>query len=46
VFTDVTVITGEIGNDELDLRAASGFFLFVPPGLNEQAVKTAGLTLL
>jgi SAM-dependent methyltransferase len=46
VFTDVTVITGEIGKDELDLRAASGFFLFVPPGLNEQAVKTAGLTLL
>jgi SAM-dependent methyltransferase len=46
VFNDVAVITGEIGKDELDLRAASGFFLFVPPGLNEQAVKTAGLTLL
>ena len=31
---------------ELDMRTASGFFLFVPPGLNEQAIKTAGLNLL
>jgi SAM-dependent methyltransferase len=46
VFTDNAVITGEISKRELDLRTASGFFLFVPPGLNEVAIKAAGLTLL
>ena len=45
-FTDVAVITGEIAKSELDIRTASGFFLFVPPGLNEGAIKAAGLTLL
>jgi SAM-dependent methyltransferase len=45
-FTDVAVLTGEIGKDELDMRAASGSFLFVPPGLNEQAIKAAGFKLL
>ena len=45
IFTDVSVITGEIAKSELDLRTASGFFLFVPPGLNETAIKAAGLTM-
>ena len=46
VFTDVAVITGEIAKSELDIRTASGFFLFVPPGLNEEAIKAANLALL
>ena len=46
VFTDVAVVTGSISKDELDMRTASGFFLFVPPGLNEQAIETAGLKLV
>jgi len=46
VFTDVAVVTGEIAKSELDIRTASGFFLFVPPGLNEEAIKAANLTLL
>jgi len=47
VFTDTAVVTGEVSKSELDLRTASGFFfLFVPPGFNEQAIKAAGLTLL
>jgi SAM-dependent methyltransferase len=46
VFTDNAVITGEIAKSELDLRSASGFFLFVPPGFNEEAIKAVGLTLL
>jgi SAM-dependent methyltransferase len=46
VFTDNAVITGEIAKSELDLRTAIGFFLFVPPGFNEEAIKAAGLTLL
>jgi SAM-dependent methyltransferase len=46
VFTDNAVVTGEVAKSELDLRTASGFFLFVPPGLNEEAIKAAGLKLL
>ena len=45
-FTDVAVITGEIAKSELDIRTASGSFLFVPPGLNETVLATAGLALL
>jgi SAM-dependent methyltransferase len=45
-FTDVAVITGEIAKSELDVRTASGFFLLVPPGLNEEAIRAAGLRLL
>lgn len=45
VFTDVAVVTGEIAKSELDIRTASGFFLLVPPGFNEEATKFAGLTL-
>jgi SAM-dependent methyltransferase len=46
VFTDVAVITGAITKSELDIRVASGPFVFVPPGINEYAIKAAGLTLL
>ena len=45
-FTDVAVMTGAIAKSELDIRTASGFFLFVPPGLNEAAIVAAGLTVL
>jgi SAM-dependent methyltransferase len=44
-FTDLAVVTGEIAKSELDIRTASGFFLFVPPGLNEAAIEAAGLNL-
>ena len=37
---------GEISKPELDLRAGLGFYLFVPPGVNEAAIAAAGLTLL
>jgi ubiquinone/menaquinone biosynthesis C-methylase UbiE len=42
VFTDPTVITGPVTNDELALRSSIGLFLFVPPGLNEQLIEAAG----
>jgi SAM-dependent methyltransferase len=45
-FTDVAVMTGEIAKTELDIRTASGFFLFVPPGHNEAAIAASGLTVL
>src|SRR5262249_48915918 len=41
-FTDVAVVTGEIAKNELDIRTASGAFLFVPQGYNEQAIRAAG----
>jgi SAM-dependent methyltransferase len=46
VFTDSLVITGAVAKSELDIRTADGFFLFVPPGLDEEAIKVAGLALL
>ena len=46
VFTDPVVITGPVTNDELALRSSVGLFLFVPPGVNEQLIKDAGLKLV
>jgi SAM-dependent methyltransferase len=47
VFTDPFVLTGAVAKDEIDGRSALGSNLFfVPPGLNEEAIGTAGLTLL
>lgn len=46
LFTDPVVVTGAVTNDELALRSAIGFFLFVPPGINERLIDEAGLRLL
>jgi SAM-dependent methyltransferase len=46
IYTDNFVLTGAVAKDELDRRAAIGFHLIVPPGFNEQSIKTAGLTLI
>lgn len=46
LFSDPVVLTGAVAKTELDIRAATGVFLFVPPGINERAIKNAGLTLL
>src|SRR5256886_15241070 len=46
VFTDPVVITVQVTNDELALRGSIGLFLFVPPGVNEQLIETAGLRLV
>ena len=40
------VVTGAVAKSALDIRAATGFFLFVPPGLNEDAIQAAHLTLV
>ena len=39
------VLTGPVTIDEFTIRASVGAFLFVPPGVNENAVAAAGLTL-
>ena len=46
LFTDPVVVTGPVTNDELALRSLVGFFLFVPPGVNEQLIEQAGLRLI
>lgn len=46
LFTDPVVVTGAVAKAELDQRAANGFYLFVPPGVNEAAIAAAGLDLL
>ena len=46
LFTDPAVLTGAVAKSAMDIRAAAGFFLFVPPALNEKAIEAAGLTLL
>ncbi len=45
-FTDSTILTGAVAKSELDIRAAVGFFVFVPPGLDEQGIEAAGLKLV
>lgn len=46
LFSDPVVVTGAVSKAELDVRAATGFFLFATPGINEAAIQGAGLTLL
>jgi SAM-dependent methyltransferase len=46
LFTDSSVLTGAVAKSELDIRGEIGFFLLVPPGLDEQAIDAAGLVLL
>lgn len=43
LFIDPAILTGPVSKAELDVRASLGFYLFVPPGLNEQALLAAGL---
>ena len=46
VFTDPVVVTGAVTNDELALRSLVGLFLFVPPGVNEELIASAGFRLV
>ncbi|HTT98472.1 MAG TPA: class I SAM-dependent methyltransferase [Rhizomicrobium sp.] len=46
VYTDPVVVTGAVTAEEFALRSAIGFFVFVPPGKNEQLLGEAGFDLL
>jgi len=46
LFTDGAVLTGPVAKNELDIRAAMGSCLFVPPGFNEEAIAAVGLVLV
>lgn len=42
VFTDPVVVTGPVTNEEMAIRSSIGFFLFVPPGVDERFLTEAG----
>lgn len=46
VFTDPIVMTGPLTNEEIAVRSSIGFFLFVPPGFDEDALASAGFDLI
>lgn len=45
IFTDAGILTGPISRAEIDIRAATGPFTIVPPGVTEAAIESAGLRL-
>ena len=45
LFTDPIVLTGPVSNREAAIRASIGFFLFVPPGLDETLLAETGFTV-
>ena len=46
LFTDAMVLTGIVSHEELATRSSIGFYLFVPPGVNEALLRDAGFTVL
>jgi SAM-dependent methyltransferase len=45
VFTDPIIVTGPLSNEEVAIRAAIGFFLFVPLGYDERVLAEAGFDM-
>jgi len=46
VFTDPIVVTGPLTNEEIAIRSSIGFFLFVPPGIDERMLAEAGFEVV
>jgi cyclopropane fatty-acyl-phospholipid synthase-like methyltransferase len=46
LFTDPIVVTGPLSNEEIAVRSAIGFFLFVPPGYDERVLADAALEIV
>ncbi len=46
LYTDGTVVTGPISNDEILARSSIGYLQFSPPGENERLIALAGLRLV
>jgi len=45
LFTDAMVVTGVVSHQELATRSSIGFYLFVPPGVNEAMLRQAGFAI-
>ncbi len=42
LFSDALVVAGLVSSDEIATRASIGYYLFNPPGVNEQLMQAAG----
>lgn len=42
VFTDPIVVTGPLTSEDMTIRSSIGFFVFVPPGVDERYLDDAG----
>lgn len=45
LFSDAMVLTGVVSHEELATRSSIGFYLVVPPGVNESLLREAGFTV-
>lgn len=45
LFTDAMVVTGPISHQEIATRSSIGFYIFVPPGTNEELLRNAGFVV-
>ena len=45
LFSDALVMAGLVSHEEIALRSSIGYYLFSPPGLNEQLIEAAGFEL-
>ena len=46
VFTDPIVVTGPLTNEEMNIRSSIGFFLFVPPELDQTLLQAEGFEVI
>ncbi|QNI31733.1 methyltransferase domain-containing protein [Alloacidobacterium dinghuense] len=46
LFSDALVIGGAISHEEIATRSSIGYYLFTPPGHNEELIRKAGFRLL
>jgi hypothetical protein len=46
LYTDPIVVTGCLTNAEIEARSSIGFFLFTPPGANEEFLRQAGFRVM
>ena len=46
LFTDPIVVTGPLTSNEIAVRSSSGFYVFVPPGYDDQVIEHSGLRMI
>jgi len=46
LFTNPIIVTGMLSNEEIAIRSSIGYFLFTPPGEDEQLMQEAGFEVL
>ncbi len=46
LFTDPIIVTGPLTNEEIAIRSSAGYYLFVPPGYDEDLLARCGLRMV